>query len=156
MRWGLISGHDLAIPLALARPLEADTIISTIVSYDEWFLGNAYHDTNEGRMTVPNRRRLACIRQCRAITRRSLVQREPLRAIPLNEKYRHVQWCSAVALCIRYSRRRPKDLWNDRAVLYFVIEEPSGSAATGSVDVSDRTDVLHRRVDEQEGAIQNN
>jgi hypothetical protein len=44
-------------------------------------------------------------------------------------------------------------LGNDRAdVSQHVIEEPSGTVA----DVSDRTDVLHCRMEEQEGAIQNN
>jgi hypothetical protein len=31
MRWGLITGHDLATPLVVSSPLEVDTIIRTIV-----------------------------------------------------------------------------------------------------------------------------
>ena len=44
-------------------------------------------------------------------------------------------------------------LWYDRAdVSQYVIEEPSGTVA----DISDRVDVLHGRVEEQEAAIRNN
>jgi hypothetical protein len=31
MRGGLVAGHDLATPFTVARPLEVDTIIRTIV-----------------------------------------------------------------------------------------------------------------------------
>ena len=73
--------------------------------------------------------------------------------IPLNKEYRHIQRYSGIALGIRGSRRSPKALRNDRAdVSQHVVEEPSGTAA----DVSDRMDVLHGRMEEQEGAIRNN
>ncbi len=71
----------------------------------------------------------------------------------MNEKYRHIQRGSAVALDIRDICRRPKALRNDRAdVSHQVIEEPSRKV----VDVSDRRDALHGRMEEQEGAIQKN
>jgi hypothetical protein len=31
MRWGLIPGHNLATPFTVARPLEINTIIRTVV-----------------------------------------------------------------------------------------------------------------------------
>jgi hypothetical protein len=31
MSWALVSGHDLATPIVVTRPLEVDTIIRTIV-----------------------------------------------------------------------------------------------------------------------------
>jgi hypothetical protein len=31
MRWGLVPGQDLVTPIVVARPLEVDTIIRTIV-----------------------------------------------------------------------------------------------------------------------------
>ena len=69
-----------------------------------------------------------------------------------NEKYRHIQRHSAVALGIRGRRRKPKAPQNDSDgadVSQHVIEEPSGTVA----DVSDSMDVLHGGIEEQEGTI---
>jgi hypothetical protein len=56
-------------------------------------------------------------------------------------------------MSIRGGRRRPKALRNDRAdVSQQVIEEPSGTVA----DVSDRMDVLHGGMEEQDDAIPGN
>ena len=57
---GLVSGHDLATPFAVTRPLEENTIISTIVQ-KTGDLGHADQDTDEGRMAVPDWSRVACV-----------------------------------------------------------------------------------------------
>ena len=54
MLWGLVPGHDLGIPFAVALPLEADIIIRTMVHKMSDLEENAYHDTEGGRVTAPD------------------------------------------------------------------------------------------------------